>query len=281
MDFSGHTITSSLMSAALFTNNSTLTFTDTASNGGVVSTNNNIVINNGTMTIRNGSFTGNRLYTKTEAEAEGRASRGVINNGETGEMTIENIYVYTAMDFGVLNLGNATINGGHYVSNSEAIGDQRNSYCVSSYSGNMIVNNATIQGVHGGLGYSGGKGTVNNVNVSISTDSSRNSYYALYIAGEVGNPEVVINGGTFTKGKQANVAYIGNSSDGGEGHPAWVTINDGTFNGGFGVVVNSKNNYGLGYLTVYGGRFTFNPLDRHFNGVETVSLVDGYYIVNK
>lgn len=259
IDFAGHTIESSLMKAAFITNNAKMRLIDSKSGGGINSTNNNLIINKGTLTIDGGRFAGNREYTIGEATAEGFASRGVIHNVPNATLTINGITLYTKTDFGVLNYGTTTINGGTYTSHSETNGStngsRRYSYTVTSYAGNIIINNATVNGVHGGIGINGGKGTVNNATVVM--DTSKNSFYALYIAGSNDVVEATINGGTFNPGSNGKCLYVGNQGDGGLGRVAVTTVNGGTFNGG--IYVSESSNYGLGILKVNGGTFAFNP----------------------
>ena len=75
------------------------------------------------------------------------------------------------------------------------------------------------------------------------------AFYALYIAGEVGQVEAHIYGGTFTS------ALIGNDNDGGDKQPAIAYFHGGTFTGGNGQpAVSEATNTGT--LQVTGGTYS-------------------------
>ena len=80
------------------------------------------------------------------------------------------------------------------------------------------------------------------------------AFYALYIAGEVGQVEAHIYGGTFTSVSKV-AALIGNDNDGGDKQPAIAYFHGGTFTGGNGQpAVSEATNTGT--LQITGGTYS-------------------------
>ncbi len=312
VDFAGHTISATAigtsqadLAAAIdamdpdfefvntpfFLNKSNLTLVNTASTvGGIVSANNLVVYNKGTLEIASAKLAGNlqiHAYMSGEGTSEAQDNyrnalgikRGVIHNEADAQLLIKSVDLYTKSDYGVLNWGNATINGGVFNSDSSHTTGGY-AYCVTNNK-DMVINNATVNGTHGGIGGNAGTLIINNV-----TAKAKN-FYGLYAAGEVGVASCIVNNGSFESEKQSAV-LVGNSSDGGAGLPADVTINNGIFKGS---TVSGSNpavkiskqqgggTYGLGFVTINGGKFNSNVSSA--NGVHTcVQGEDGLWVVN-
>ena len=286
LDFAGHTITSSLLNNSFITNSASMRLVDSAANGGITSANNNVIVNTGNMTIDGAKLAGNRLLTSTEEQG---AERGVVYNSDQGKLVINNIDLYIKADYGVLNYGQMTINGGTYNSDadSNAFSSARYGYCVSSLGGHMVINNATVSGIHGCISVSGGTGVINNAHAETRAGAkASSSYRALYIAGEVSVAGVEINGGYF-KSYSMEALLTGNKSDGGVGALAMSTIHGGTFINGKGgsepaVKVSggaAGNNYGIGMMTITGGKFSSNVTGAT-GVVSCVQGTDGLWVVN-
>ena len=80
-------------------------------------------------------------------------------------------------------------------------------------------------------------------------------FYALYVAGEAGAVQVVVNDGTFvTEGKQTAV-LVGNSNDGGLKEQAVLQIRGGQFSAPEGIPAY-KVDVALGGLNITGGTFS-------------------------
>lgn len=88
------------------------------------------------------------------------------------------------------------------------------------------------------------------------------AHYALYIAGESGEVECDVYGGTFTSASKV-AAYIGNnvSGDGGDRLPAVANFYGGTFVSGTTQVV--KVDHTLGGLEVYGGTYSHKDIEAY------------------
>lgn len=330
IDFGGHTITVNnsgttqeqyvaaimamtegfeFVNSPFITNNSILTFTSTDESeaGGITSNGNVVLLNNASLVINNGFisstlqlhkfYSGRGAYNAKKDPSTWDLSneqntyrgnlnatiyRGVIRNMSNGNLTINNVYLYTKSDYGVYSLGKATINGGTFNSDSSSANGGY-AYCVTNV-GEMTINNAVIRGDHGGLAGNDGKLVINNV------DTKAKQFYGLYAAGEVGYSSCEINNGRFESEAQSAV-LVGNSSDGGNGLPASVTINNGLFIGGInnkGVQlaavraseVKGGGTYGLGFITIYGGKYNTDVSGA--NGVKTCTQgSDGYWVVNQ
>ena len=316
-DFNGHTVTTTLTStigsefvAAVdamdegFTfvnrpfirNSANLIVTDTDSDGGIVSANNNIIINEGKLTVNGGSFKSTCMLHKyfsgvgtTDEQDTYMASlgykRGILHNVDKGTMIINNIDLETPADYGLLNCGVATINGGNFVSTSNSTNNTAYSYCISSKN-NITINGGNVVGQHGCICVNGGTGVINDVNAETKKGTPSSGYYrALYVAGEVAVAGVEVNGGFF-KSYNMEALLTGNKSDGGVGALAMTTINNGTFINGLGgtnpaVKVSggtAGNNYGIGMMTIKGGSFSSDVSGA--TGVITCTQVGDLWIVN-
>ena len=276
----------------LFNNSSTLTLTDSSDSaaGGVVSDNNTVVVNSGTLSVSNVTLSGNlqiHSYMSGEGTTDAQDTyrnglgikRGVIRNESNGALTINSVNLYTKSDYGVLNYGQATIEGGTFTSDSSYTRGGY-AYCVTN-NGEMTINGGTILGDHGAIGGNAGHLVINNVTAKAK------QFYGVYAAGEVGVSSVVINNGSFESEKQSAV-LVGNKSDGGLGLPADVTINNGVFKGstvsGSNAAVRANKpsgggTYGLGFATINGGKYNSDMTG--VEGVETCTQgSDGLWIVN-
>ena len=286
-DFAGHTITSSLLNEALITNESTLRFVDSLSEGGIESANNNVVINHDKMVIDGGRFAGNRVLTSTEEQS---VERGVVYNAEGATLVVNDIDLYIKADYGLLNYGNMTVNGGDYLSDadSSAFASARYGYCITSNGGHMTLNNANVSGIHGCISVGGGDAIINDAHAETrkGTTAKTSPFRALYIAGEVEAANVEIRGGYY-KSVTMEAILTGNNSDGGVGAYASSTIFGGTFingKGGTNPAIKVANTttwsyYGLGSTKIYGGSFSSDVSGAI--GVETcVQGEDGLWVVN-
>lgn len=166
-------------------------------------------------------------------------SKGHIIRGLKGSNIVVNDGTISAkrFDAALHSDGVVVINGGlfesHAYNNTTAAGlKEKYTYTVIS-KGEITVNGGVIRGIHGALAVINAKGTVNNVKAytfvtPMDGISSPDSYYALYVAGEVGKVDVTVKNGTFISEKQAAV-LVGNSNDGGEKEKASLTLLGGTF----------------------------------------------------
>ena len=208
----------------------------------------------GTLIINGGRF-----------ETCGNTKSSVIRVEETGDLTINNAYVYcSAFDGAVESYGKMTINDGYYYTNSHNGG--RFKYCIIS-GGDMILNGGEYYGIQGGISLSGGTATINYAE-SYVTDKNdelgytgNKSYYALYVSGEDSEGRCVINDGIF-KADQAAI-WVANSNEGGDGG---LMLNGmAIINGGF--FKSNKQNYDvqidyeIGSMTLNGGTFAHNSVN--------------------
>lgn len=100
----------------------------------------------------------------------------------------------------------------------------------------MTINGGTFTGVQGAVSASVGYFEINGgtfKSVKCVNDSKHTAtFYALYVAGEVGVVKAVINGGTFETEGTYTAALIGNDNTGGDGginEKATAVINGGVF----------------------------------------------------
>lgn len=256
LDMNGKSLTvDSSFTGRPIVNNGTLTVTG---NGTIDSSASEFggygAINNfGVLTIENGTFRGSIM-------ADGAAvyvrpgSEAVINGG-----TFEGTCAVNSA--GKLTVNNGIFNTTSCNQTTDSNGGKNHwAYCVRS-EGELYFNNGTVTGVQGGLGISSGYaevkgGTFQTVGCE-HNEAGAYSFYALYIAGEVGEVEAHISGGTFTAAKRAAV-LCGNDNtngDGGINAKATARISGGTFIGGSdGVTLSAGKNTGDPEIT--GGTFS-------------------------
>lgn len=213
--------------------------------------------NHGTLHIKGGSFVGNVDANGSSIRNTGSGSVLVIDGGSfSGSTSI------------IYNEGRATLNGGTYAGQScSSCNSSAWAYTViNSDSGDgslpeMTINGGTYSGVQGCISASIGTLIVNNGEFSVAPcdKGSHDPFYALYVAGEDGSVNAIINGGTFqrTGNEPRAVVQVANDNkngDGGINAEASMIINGGTF-------TNNKAEHdsihveNLGSLAVYGGEF--------------------------
>ena len=235
LDMNGYSITvADDFTGRPLVNYGTLTMTG---NGTIDSSNSTYggygAINNyGTLTIENGTYKGH-IY------ADGAA----LYNRAGGTATINDGYFWGCA--AVNSDGVITVNGGTFETTScnktvDSTGKKHWAYCFIS-SGTLYFNDGNVSGVQGGLsinnGYAEVKGGTFKTTTCEHTPNGSASYYALYIAGEEGEVEAHISGGTYTSAYQVAV-LCGNDNTGGDGGinaKATAYISGGTFTGGTGV----------------------------------------------
>ena len=183
------------------------------------------VDNYGTLTIENGTFRGSL-----------RASGAAVKNRSGATLTI-NGGVYEKATASVYSEGALIVNGGTFITTGCSSDSEFWSYTINSL-GTLVFNNGTVTGVQGALAISAGTGTINGGSFETvpctSHPSGSTTFYALYVAGEVGAATATINGGTFTSCYRV-AALIGNDNtngDGGINAKATVNIYGGTFRSG-------------------------------------------------
>ena len=270
------------------------------------------IVNNGTLTV-----TGNGVIDSSASEFGGY---GAINN--FGALTVENgtfrgsvmadgavVFVrdgseatingglFEGATCAVYNASKLTINDGTFRSTSctettDSAGNKHWAYCVRS-EGELYFNGGSVTGVHGGLAIIGGYAEMRGgESQTVGCEHSavgKYSFYALYIAGEVGMVEAHIYGGTYTSASQVAV-LCGNDNTGGDGGinaKATAYIHGGTFNGGGadGQALEAGKNTGDPQIT--GGTFssdvsTYVPsgltIQKNDDGSFSVIRLDAVYL---
>lgn len=213
-------------------------------------------INNyGTLTIESGNFKGNVMAGGACVYVR-PGSTATINGGD-----------FSGATAAINSEGALTIHGGTFSTTScnqtkDEDGVAHWAYCIIS-SGTLHITNARVTGVQGALAINNGYavvdgGTYQTVSCTHDKGSTEGlySYYALYIAGEEGEVEAHINGGTYTAAYRSAV-LAGNDNPGGDGGihaKATAYITGGTFNGGpAGEALSAGKNTGDPQIT--GGTF--------------------------
>ena len=280
LDMNGKSITvdSSFVGRPIV-NNGTLTITG---NGIIDSSNSEFggygAVNNfGVLTIENGTFRGNVM-------ADGSAV--YVRPG--GEATINGgLFEGCAA---VNNAGKLTVNGGTFQTTScnqttDSTGGMNHwAYCVIS-SGELYFNYGTVEGVQGGLGINNGyaevKGGKFQTVACEHSAAGAYSFYALYIAGEIGQVEALISGGEYRSASRVAV-LCGNDNTGGDGGinaKATAYITGGTFiGGGSSPALQAGTNTGDPQIT--GGTFSSDVSDYVPDGYNHTGA-DGSYSVDK
>lgn len=213
-------------------------------------------INNfGTLTIESGNFKGNVMAGGACVYVR-PGSTATINGG-----------TFSGATAAINSEGDLTINGGTFTTTScnqtiDAQGVARWAYCIIS-SGTLHITDANVTGVQGALAINNGYAVVDGgtyQTVGCEHDNGTAgaySFYALYIAGEVGKVEAHINGGTYTA-VYRDAVLAGNDNtngDGGINAKATAYITGGTFTSGpAGKALNAGANTGDPHIT--GGTFS-------------------------
>ena len=241
------------------------------------------IVNNGTLTVK-GEGT-------IDASASVSGGYGAINN--FGTLTIESgnfkgsvlaggacVYVrpgstatinggtFSGATAAINSEGDLTIHGGTFTTTScnqtkDENGKNYWAYCIIS-SGTLYISDADVTGVQGALAINSGYAVVDGGHyqtVGCEHDNGGTpglySFYALYIAGEEGDIEAHINGGTYTA-VYRDAALVGNDNTGGDGGinaKATAYITGGTFTGGSaGNALHVGKKTGNSYIT--GGDFS-------------------------
>lgn len=218
------------------------------------------IINNGTLTFQNGTLKNESTSAYGIIDSYGKITLNSVTledlgcgNGSTVKIRpgssgtiVDNSKFYNK---GV-NTGNAGlyIDGTATIKNSTFESKSNRAYALIVNSGNVTVENVTIDGTHGGIGVNSG-----NVTIESGVFSAKN-YYGIWITNDSNNTSVTINDGIFT-GKYGLYSSVddGNQDEG----DVTVTINGGTFNGTTkaAMSVNKKNSENVWAINVTGGTF--------------------------
>ena len=256
LDMDCHSITvASNFTGRPIVNKGTLTVTgggvidSSASETGVGAINNQNIL-----TIENGTYRG-------ATYAGGAAIR---NTGASAVLTIED-GTFEKATCAVYNEGTVTIEDGTFTGTtcSQCNGDVWG-YTIQNGAADsqMTINGGTFTGVQGAVSASVGYFEINGgtfKSVKCVNDSKHTAtFYALYVAGEVGVVKAVINGGTFETEGTYTAALIGNDNTGGDGginEKATAVINGGVFKAPEGVPA-LKGAEKTGNPIIYGGTFS-------------------------
>ena len=250
-DFNGYTI--SVNTGRPFTNNGSLTLI--ATNGGGVEnapgTGFGAVSNNAgaMLTVNSGTYSSNNNGSGIRNLAGGTA---IVNGGTFNDIRA------------IANAGAVTINGGTFnqVTNS--------AYTIFSDGTSLVINNAVVNGMNGGVALSKGYLEINNGTFTAET------HYPLYINKEsTGGPFTVnINGGSFNSANSVAL-YLQIKADEATNS---VKINGGTFTGGKGAanIVNLLQASEDGYPTpvISGGTFVGSDVNQYVASAKLQNLGD-------
>ena len=204
--------------------------------------------NYGTLTIENGTYTGAKL-----------ANGATIKNRPNAELTIYN-GTFDGATCSLYNEGITTIYNGTFKGETcSSCNSSIWSYTIRNQNVNakMYFYDGTVIGTQGAFSSSAGLAEIYGgtfETVACPIHGTGPAFYALYIAGEVGQVEAHIYGGTFTSVSKV-AALIGNDNDGGDKQPAIAYFHGGTFTGGNGQpAVSEATNTGT--LQVTGGTYS-------------------------
>lgn len=224
--------------------------------------------NYGVLTVENGTYLGN--VAASGAGVMNRSEGTVIINGGTFDSATCALY----------NLGVATVNGGTF--NTISCNKMSAySYCVRS-EGELYFNNGSVTGVQGALSINAGYAEVKDGSFQTLRDEHTDdcSFYAIYIAGEVGKVEAHVYGGTFKSASKVAI-LVGNDNTGGDGGinaKATAYISGGTFIGGNGKALDAGTNTGNPSIT--GGTFNSDVTKYVAAGYVCEKQSDGSYKVS-
>lgn len=282
LDMNGETLSIGFSDSSknLIVNNGTLTITGDGTFDATEATSYKGFINNyGTLTVENGTFQiADKAMTVHLRNQDG--GKAVINGGTfSGGATIVRSFegsnttitggsftnsVYPAVDVN----GETLITGGIFTNTSCSRCDNQNwGYTVRSGVDNdpdakltitpSSEGSVVVTGTQGALSATAGTMEVNGGSYKTVDCAQKHGavFYALYVAGEAGAVQVVVNDGTFvTEGKQTAV-LVGNSNDGGLKEQAVLQIRGGQFSAPEGIPAY-KVDVALGGLNITGGTFS-------------------------
>lgn len=267
LDFAGKTIT--YQSASMFSNYGTLTVNAEGNQGGI-NCPKGCIVNYGDLTVNGGTYV-------TTLNTSGTA---LLNNSDGAVMVIKDAEVNAAF-YAVANSGGTvTIDGGTFQSTA-CNHNGKFAYTITNQGGELYFNDGEVEGVQGALAIANGYseirgGTFTTVACSTGTaDNCKNgatAHYAVYIAGEFGEVETRIYGGTFTSASKVAI-NVGNDNAGGDGGiraDASAFIYGGTFIGGGNEALYSAVN--TGNPSIQGGTF---------NSDVSGYVADGYVCAEK
>ena len=294
LDMNGETLSIGFSDSSknLIVNNGTLTITGDGTFDATEATSYKGFINNyGTLTVENGTFQiADKAMTVHLRNQDG--GKAVINGGTfSGGATIVRSFegsnttitggsftnsVYPAVDVN----GETLITGGIFTNTSCSRCDSQNwGYTVRSGVDNdpdakltitpSSEGSVVVTGTQGALSATAGTMEVNGGSYKTVDCAQKHGavFYALYVAGEAGAVQVVVNDGTFvTEGKQTAV-LVGNSNDGGLKEQAVLQIRGGQFSAPEGIPAY-KVDVALGGLNITGGTFS-SKVDEQY-------LAEGY-----
>ena len=282
LDMNGETLSIGFSDSSknLIVNNGTLTITGDGTFDATEATSYKGFINNyGTLTVENGTFQiADKAMTVHLRNQDG--GKAVINGGTfSGGATIVRSFegsnttitggsftnsVYPAVDVN----GETLITGGIFTNTSCSRCDSQNwGYTVRSGVDNdpdakltitpSSEGSVVVTGTQGALSATAGTMEVNGGSYKTVDCAQKHGavFYALYVAGEAGAVQVVVNDGTFvTEGKQTAV-LVGTSNDGGQKEQAVLQIRGGQFSAPEGIPAY-KVDVALGGLNITGGTFS-------------------------
>ncbi|UQA28084.1 S-layer homology domain-containing protein [Flavonifractor plautii] len=281
LDMDCHSITvASNFTGRPIVNKGTLTVTgdgvidSSASETGVGAINNQNIL-----TTENGTYRG-------ATYAGGAAIR---NTGESAVLTIED-GTFEKATCAVYNEGTVTIEDGTFTGTtcSQCNGNVWG-YTIQNGAADsqMTINGGTFTGVQGAVSASVGYFEINGgtfKSVKCVNDSKHTAtFYALYVAGEVGVVKAVINGGTFETEGTYTAALIGNDNTGGDGginEKATAVINGGVFKAPEGVPA-LKGAEKTGNPIIYGGTFSSDVSKYVAENAAITEGPDGTFTVNE
>ena len=258
LDMAGNSITvESDFEGRPIVNEGTLTVTGNGIIDSSASENGLGAINNkGTLTIENGTYRG-AVY---------GSGSGIRNTGKDAVLTIED-GTFEEATCAVYNEGTAIIKDGTFSNHSCSTCAKEDghegmwSYVIrnATIDSKMTIDGGVFTGTQGAVSAAIGSLTVNDGYFK-TADCNRNHgaiFYALYAAGEVGEVETVINGGTFETDGKVTAVSIGNDNkngDGGINAQSAAEIRGGTFKAPEGVPAVKKATE-TGNLSITGGTF--------------------------
>ena len=259
LDMAGNSITvESDFEGRPIVNEGTLTVTGNGIIDSSASENGLGAINNkGTLTIENGTYRG-AVY---------GSGSGMRNTGKDAVLTFED-GTFEEATCAVYNEGTAIIKDGTFSNHSCSTCAKEDghegmwSYVIrnATIDSKMTIDGGVFTGTQGAVSAAIGSLTVNDGYFK-TADCNRNHgaiFYALYAAGEVGEVETVINGGTFETDGKVTAVSIGNDNkngDGGINAQSAAEIRGGTFKAPEGVPAVKKATE-TGNLAITGGTFS-------------------------
>lgn len=171
------------------------------------------------LTINGGSF----IVEKVGSTSDSSGVACIINNG-----------------------GNVEINDGSFIS------PNKRAYNVISNRGSMVINNATVEGAHGGIALDGGELILNSNISSTSTD-----YYGIWVTNNNEDVRIVVNGGSYSGKIGLNASVDDGNQDATD---VEIIVYDGTFTGSDqSIKNNTKQTSHVWDMKLYGGYYSSDP----------------------